>query len=174
MNDFSYDVIMHTDGGCSGNPGVGAWAFVACYGSSENFFSHSGGEAQTTNNRMELSAAIAALKWLREHEHAEENGKPYSVVLYTDSQYLKKGMSEWLAQWLKRGWKLSSGNTVQNKDLWQQLLNYESTCKEKNIVVTWKWVKGHDGNTYNEMCHELVTKEIGELKCSLAEEKHEQ
>ncbi len=168
MNDFLYNVTIYTDGGCSGNPGVGAWAFVTRTVNSEHLFSNSGNEVQTTNNRMELSAALEALKWL--YGNVEHSETLYRVELYTDSQYLKKGMSEWLSQWMKRGWKLASGNAVQNKDLWQELLHYENICKIKNICVMWKWVRGHDGNIYNEMCHDLVTKEIEELKRSLAEE----
>ncbi len=160
MSDFVNDVVLYTDGGCSDNPGVGAWAFVACGGTdTEVLFSDSGGDEQTTNNRMELFAAIAALQWLHQHDEGVEH-----VVLYTDSQYLKKGMNEWLAQWVRRGWKLSSGSCVRNKDLWQELRHYQNECKKKNVNLSLEWVKGHAGNTYNEMCHNLVTKKIAELK----------
>lgn len=127
-------VSIHTDGACLGNPGPGGWAALLRYGDRERLLS--GGEAQTTNNRMELMAAIMALEALR---------RPCRVELHTDSQYLRRGIGEWLPVWRARGWRTASGGTVKNQDLWQRL---ESAVAPHRI--DWRWVKAHSGDPDNE------------------------
>ena len=140
MNDIK-KVIIHTDGACLGNPGAGGWAAVLRYG--EHARELSGGEADTTNNRMELMATIKALEALT---------KPSAVTLYTDSQYVQKGISTWLAGWKARGWHTKRKTPVLNKDLWQRLDKANATHK-----VDWRWVKGHAGTPDNERCDFLAT-----------------
>jgi len=140
-------VIIFTDGACRGNPGPGGWGVLLRYGSREKTFL--GGERETTNNRMELTAAIQALKLLRE---------PCQVELYTDSQYLQKGITEWLSGWKKRNWKKADKKPVKNADLWQAL--DESASKHQ---VTWHWVKAHNGHRENEMADALANQAIDEL-----------
>ena len=127
-------IEIHTDGACSGNPGPGGWGALLRYGKTEKELS--GGEALTTNNRMELLAAICALESL---------SKPCKVDLYTDSQYVQKGITEWMSNWLKRGWKNAKGEAVKNKDLWQRLNDAVAPHH-----VSWHWVKGHNGHVDNE------------------------
>src|ERR671912_176026 len=127
-------VEVHTDGACLGNPGPGGWAALLRYGDTERELV--GGERDTTNNRMELMAAIAALEAL---------SKPCHVVLHTDSQYVQKGIGEWLPNWIRRGWKTAAGEPVKNKDLWQRL-----AAADKPHTVQWRWVKGHAGQVDNE------------------------
>ncbi len=129
-------VDIYTDGACSGNPGPGGWGAVLVYGTIEREIS--GGEKETTNNRMELMAAIEALSLLKE---------PCEVTLTSDSSYLVKGASEWLEGWKKKGY-----NKVKNPDLWQRLDALLHTHK-----VTFVWVKGHAGHMYNERCDTLAT-----------------
>lgn len=127
-------IEIHTDGACSGNPGPGGWGALLRYGATEKELS--GGESLTTNNRMELLAAICALESL---------SKPCRIDLYTDSQYVQKGITEWMSGWLKRGWKNAKGEAVKNQDLWERL--------NKAVIqhrVTWHWVKGHNGHVDNE------------------------
>jgi len=133
-------VEIHTDGACLGNPGPGGWAALLRHGSTERELA--GGEADTTNNRMELMAAIAALEALK---------SPCEVVLHTDSQYVKKGIGEWLPNWIRRGWKTAAGDPVKNQDLWERL----STANTRHQVV-WKWVRGHSGNVDNERVDQLA------------------
>jgi ribonuclease HI len=127
-------VEIHTDGACLGNPGPGGWAALLRYGGTERELV--GGERDTTNNRMELMAAIAALEAL---------SKPCEVVLHTDSQYVQKGIGEWLPNWIRRGWKTAGGDPVKNKDLWMRLAEASKPHK-----VQWRWVKGHAGHVENE------------------------
>jgi len=127
-------VEIHTDGACLGNPGPGGWAALLRYHDSERELT--GAEPETTNNRMELAAAINALEALLE---------PCQVVLYTDSQYVQKGISEWLAGWKRKGWRTAGGTAVKNADLWQRL---ERACHTHRIE--WRWVRGHSGNVDNE------------------------
>lgn len=148
---------IYTDGGCSGNPGAGAWAFV-CPAAGVN---QSGAEAQTTNNKMELYAAIAALRWVSSGASSSAGEK--KIVLYTDSQYVKKGMTEWIHQWQKRGWKRPTGEPVQNRDLWEALLAAAEACKKNGAAVVWQWVKGHAGHEHNETCHNLVVQAIKQI-----------
>ncbi|MBU5636342.1 ribonuclease HI [Geomonas sp. Red69] len=133
-------VEIFCDGACSGNPGVGGWGSILRYG--EKVKELSGAEGETTNNRMEMSAAIQALEALT---------RPCEVVVTTDSQYLAKGMTEWLAGWVKRGWVNSKKEPVLNRDLWEKLLALAKTHR-----ITWVWVRGHNGHVENERCDELA------------------
>jgi ribonuclease HI len=133
-------VIIHTDGACSGNPGPGGWGAILTFGDREKELF--GGETQTTNNRMELMGAIVALESLT---------RPCPVVLYTDSQYVQKGISEWIHGWKKRGWKKSDGKPVINADLWQRL-----DLAAQSHKVDWRWVRGHNGDPMNERADELA------------------
>ncbi|HPW12101.1 MAG TPA: ribonuclease HI [Thermomonas sp.] len=127
-------IEVHTDGACLGNPGPGGWAALLRWREVERELS--GGEADTTNNRMELMAAIAALEALRE---------PCDVILTTDSQYVRQGILDWLANWIRRGWKTSGGDPVKNRDLWERLQAASAPHK-----IDWRWVKGHSGHPENE------------------------
>ncbi len=145
---FMKHVEIFTDGACSGNPGPGGWGAILRYNQHEKELS--GAEAETTNNRMELMAAIAALEALRE---------PVEVDLYTDSEYLKRGVSEWLAQWKARGWKTAARKPVKNADLWQRLEAAMAPHK-----VRWHWVKGHAGHAENERADALARAAIRRLR----------
>ena len=123
------------DGACSGNPGPGGWAAVLRNPTGKEK-ELTGAEAETTNNRMELTAAIRALSFL---------SSPSVVTLHTDSQYVQRGMSEWLPGWLRKGWKNSQGKAVVNRDLWEELME-----AARRHEVTWQWVRGHAGDTMNE------------------------
>jgi ribonuclease HI len=133
-------VDIHTDGACLGNPGPGGWAALLCWRGVERELS--GGEPATTNNRMELMAAIAALEALKE---------PCNVVLTTDSQYVRQGITEWMAGWIRRGWKTSGSEPVKNRDLWERL-----HAAAGRHVVDWRWVKGHAGHPENERVDQLA------------------
>ena len=133
-------IEIHTDGACSGNPGPGGWGALLRYGQSEKELS--GGEKLTTNNRMELLAAIEAIESLN---------KPCRIDLYTYSQYVQKGISEWLPNWIKRGWKNAKGEPVKNQDLWQRL-----NLATKSHQIEWHWVKGHSGHPENERVDNLA------------------
>lgn len=128
------EVEIHTDGSCLGNPGPGGWAAVLRYQGRERELS--GGEALTTNNRMELMGAIMALEAVSE---------PCRIVLHTDSQYVRQGITEWMANWVRRNWKTAGGDPVKNRDLWERL--HAANQRHK---VEWRWVKGHSGNPDNE------------------------
>ncbi|MBS0215595.1 MAG: ribonuclease HI [Proteobacteria bacterium] len=141
-------IEAHTDGACLGNPGPGGWAALLRYGAHERELH--GGEAQTTNNRMELMAAIRALEALTE---------PCQVALHTDSRYVQQGISEWLAGWRRRGWKTAGGDPVKNQDLWQRLDEARA-----NHQVEWKWVKGHAGDPDNERVDMLARDEAIKMK----------
>ncbi|KAA5595933.1 ribonuclease HI [Blastochloris sulfoviridis] len=133
-------VEVWTDGACSGNPGPGGWAAIlACDGVEKEL---SGGEAFTTNNRMEMLAAISALETLK---------RPCVVDLHTDSQYLRQGITEWIAGWKRKGWRTASGSPVKNVDLWQRLDAARSVH-----TVRWHWVRGHAGHPENERADELA------------------
>ncbi|MEK6747113.1 MAG: ribonuclease HI [Pseudomonadota bacterium] len=137
-------VKIYTDGACSGNPGPGGWGAILVYGDKEKELS--GFEAETTNNRMELMAAIAALEQLK---------TPCVVDLYSDSTYVLKGISEWLPAWKARGWKTADKKPVKNVEYWQRL---EEATKAHSIK--WHWVKGHNGHAMNERADELARKAI--------------
>jgi len=137
------EVTIYTDGACQGNPGPGGWAAVLRYGSHEREIL--GGEKATTNNRMELQAALEALRALNE---------PCQITLFTDSEYLKKGITEWLPNWKRRNWRRKGGKLA-NVDLWMKL-DEEMVRHE----VHWRWVRGHAGNTMNERVDRLAKKGI--------------
>ena len=140
-------VMIFTDGACRGNPGPGGWGAVLRYGSTEKTLS--GGEPDTTNNRMELMAAIMALEALT---------KSCEVVLTTDSRYVMDGITQWMANWKKRGWKTASKQPVKNADLWRRL---DAACSKHTIE--WQWVKGHSGHPENEKADALANRGIDEL-----------
>lgn len=137
-------VEIFCDGACSGNPGPGGWGTILRFGGSEKELS--GGERETTNNRMELTAAIEGLAALN---------RPCRVILTTDSQYLVKGMTEWLEGWRKKGWINSKREPVMNRDLWERLAELAG-----QHTVEWRWVRGHNGHAENERCDELARQAI--------------
>lgn len=141
-------VEIYTDGACRGNPGPGGWGVLLIAGKHRKTMH--GGEHDTTNNRMELTAAIEALNALRDNQ---------SVVLHTDSKYVMDGINEWLPNWKRRDWKTSAKKPVKNKDLWQLL---DDAVQRHSIK--WVWVKGHDGNPGNETADELANLGIDELQ----------
>ncbi len=140
MDAARKNVEIHTDGACLGNPGPGGWAALLRHAGTERELA--GGERDTTNNRMELMGAIMALEALK---------SPCEVVLVTDSQYVQKGIGEWLPNWIRRGWKTAGGDPVKNQDLWQRL-----QAAAAPHTVQWKWVKGHAGDPDNERVDKLA------------------
>ena len=138
--DEKNKVEVYSDGACSGNPGPGGWGSVLLYNSHRRELS--GGEPQTTNNRMELMAVIQALETLK---------RPCEVIVHTDSTYVMKGMTEWLAQWKKRDWRTADRKPVKNVELWQRL---EQAIHRHR--VKWRWVRGHSGVPENERADELA------------------
>lgn len=146
-------VHIHTDGACLGNPGPGGWAALLRYGVRERELV--GGEALTTNNRMELMAAIRALEVLTE---------PCEVILHTDSQYVRKGITEWMPNWLRRNWRTAAGAPVKNQDLWQRL-----HAAAQRHEVDWRWVKGHAGDPDNERVDTLARTEAERIKAAAAD-----
>ena len=137
-------VEIFTDGACSGNPGPGGWGVLLRYGETEKELS--GGEAQTTNNRMELMAAISALEALK---------RPTKATLTTDSVYVRDGITKWLKNWKKNGWKTAAKKPVKNEDLWRRLDEAQAPHD-----VDWRWIKGHAGHAGNERCDELARNAI--------------
>jgi ribonuclease HI len=133
-------VVVYTDGACSGNPGPGGWAAILRYGPHEKVLQ--GGASLTTNNRMELRAVIAALRTLT---------RPCLVEVFTDSEYLRRGVTEWLARWRRNGWQTASRQPVKNQDLWREL--HASMQPHK---ITWHWVRGHAGTELNERADRLA------------------
>jgi ribonuclease HI len=140
-------VEIFCDGACSGNPGPGGFGCVLRFSGKEKELS--GSDPHTTNNRMEMMAAITALATLK---------RPCDVVLTTDSQYLVKGMTEWIDGWQKRGWKNSKKEDVLNRDLWERLLELTRVHR-----VQWVWIRGHNGHAENERCDELARQAIGKM-----------
>ena len=146
MNEAVVEIF--TDGACSGNPGPGGWGAVLRFKETEKELS--GGEAETTNNRMELMAAIAALEALK---------RPSRVVLTTDSTYVRDGITKWIHDWKRRGWKTAAKKPVKNADLWRRL---ESAAAEHR--VDWRWIKGHAGHPENERADELARMAMAPFK----------
>lgn len=141
------NVEIFTDGACRGNPGPGGWGALLRFNGHEK--SLYGGERDTTNNRMELMAAIQGLRALKE---------TCDVVLTTDSEYVRKGITEWMENWKKRGWKTAAKKPVKNADLWQSL--DEEACRHQ---IEWRWVKGHSGHRENDIADQLANRGIDEL-----------
>ncbi|MEO1296792.1 MAG: ribonuclease HI [Cyanobacteria bacterium J06636_16] len=141
---------IYTDGACSGNPGPGGWGTVLYFADGSQH-EMGGGAAQTTNNRMEMQAAIAGLQFL------VASGQSETVELLTDSEYVKKGITEWIAGWKRRGWKNASKKPVLNQDLWRQLdeVNQAAT-QQTGMPVKWTYVRGHAGNVGNERCDTIA------------------
>jgi ribonuclease HI len=145
------EVIIYTDGACSGNPGPGGWGAILMSGAHEKELW--GGEAHTTNNRMEIMAAIKALEALK---------RPCRVELHTDSQYLRQGITEWLPGWKGRGWRTAAKAPVKNEDLWRAL-----DAARQRHEVAWRWVKGHSGHPMNERADELARRGISDLRAAV-------
>jgi|TARA_B100001093_G_scaffold66020_1_gene55980 ribonuclease HI len=140
------EVTIYTDGACSGNPGKGGWGAILINAKETKYMS--GSKQLTTNNQMELTATIEALKAIL---------KPSNIALYTDSQYVKNGITSWIFNWKKNGWKTANKKPVANKDLWIELEKYVDFHS-----VNWFWVKGHSGDHYNEIADELAVKAMNE------------
>lgn len=141
-------VQVFTDGACRGNPGPGGWGVLLRYNDVEKTLN--GAEAQTTNNQMELMAAIKGLNAIT---------RPSEVLVVTDSQYVKKGITEWIDNWRKRNWKGANGKIVKNIELWQQL----DAATKRHTHVTWEWVKGHAGHPENERADQLANEAIDQM-----------
>ncbi|WP_372861348.1 ribonuclease HI [Spongiibacter sp.] len=147
MSSSEHTVEIFTDGACRGNPGPGGWgALLRSKGKEKSLY---GGERNTTNNRMELTAAIEGLRALK---------RPCEVVLTTDSQYVRKGITEWMENWKKRGWKTAAKAPVKNADLWREL-----DALNAHHQIDWQWVKGHSGHRENEIADALANRGIDEL-----------
>lgn len=144
MEETKKKVVIYTDGACKGNPGPGGWGALLRYGEQEKELW--GGEAETTNNRMELLAAIRALETLK---------RTCQVELHTDSQYVRQGITQWLHNWKKKGWKTAAGSPVKNQDLWQRLDE-----QARRHTVDWRWVKGHAGDPGNEKADALANRGV--------------
>ena len=134
------EIEIHTDGACLGNPGPGGWAALLRYKGHEREVA--GGEGHTTNNRMELMAAIMGLETLTE---------PCRIMLQTDSQYVRQGITEWMSGWVRRNWKTAGGDPVKNRDLWERL--HAATGRHQ---IEWRWVKGHNGDPDNERVDQMA------------------
>lgn len=148
-------VVLYSDGACEGNPGPGGWAVILTYGQHEREIA--GGVAATTNNRMELTAAVEGLKALKE---------PCEVEFFTDSQYVQNGISEWLKDWKAKGWRTKSKTAVKNEDLWKEL-----DAESAKHQIIWRWLKGHAGHEMNERCDVLAKNEILKIRQSLSPEQ---
>lgn len=144
-------IEIYTDGGCHGNPGPGAWAFVIQLSDDAE---DSGSELQTTNNRMELQAVIEALRYVVRQEYCDR-----AINVHTDSQYVRNGITTWIRSWLRNGWKTASRKPVKNQDLWMRLHELDQL-----VHPVWNWVRGHAGNRLNERCDQLVQNEIAQME----------
>ncbi len=147
-------VTIHTDGACSGNPGPGGWGVILQWGDRTRELK--GGEAHTTNNRMELMAAIVALETLK---------RPCDVDLHTDSEYLRQGITDWISGWKRNGWRTTARKPVKNSDLWQRL-----DAAVGRHTVRWHWVRGHAGHDLNERADELAREAIAEIRAGADDE----
>lgn len=148
----SQEVVIYSDGGSHGNPGAGAWAFVIKFDDKQ--ISGSGSEKWTTNNKMELLAVINALKSLSGLQITQN-----PISIFTDSQYVKNGITVWIHNWKKNGWRTASKGEVKNKELWVELDTLVA-----NYNITFNWVKGHSGNELNELCDSLVQEAIKKIE----------
>jgi len=135
-------VLLYTDGACSGNPGPGGWAFILKHPASAKEVEGVGAELETTNNRMELMAVIAGLEAVK---------RPCRVEIYSDSQYVLKGLEEWMDQWIRRGWRTASKQPVKNQDLWEQL-----NVLRKTHELSFHWIRGHNEHPENERCDRMA------------------
>jgi ribonuclease HI len=151
-------LTIHTDGACEGNPGPGGWAAILRYG--EHVKHVSGGEPATTNNRMELQAAIGALAAVKE---------PCEIEIFTDSVYVKDGITKWLFSWKRRGWMTAGKKPVRNEDLWRQL---DALCAQHKIA--WRWLKGHAGHVDNEECDRLAVAETAAVRKQFSQQQLKQ
>ena len=140
-------IIIYTDGACSGNPGKGGWGAVLLYGDHQKTIS--GFDPQTTNNQMELMAVIEALKIIK---------KSIPIIIHTDSKYVQDGITKWILNWKKNGWKTAKKEPVKNVELWQEL---DALASQHQI--SWQWVKGHSGNKYNDIADQLAVDAIKKL-----------
>lgn len=147
QDETNNSVIIYTDGACRGNPGPGGWGVSLKYNNHHKKLF--GAEAETTNNRMELTAAIVALESLKRSCH---------IILHTDSKYVLQGITSWMPDWKKRGWKTAAKKPVKNVDLWQKL-----DAATQSHEIEWIWVKGHSGNVGNELADELANQAIDEM-----------
>lgn len=150
---FMSNIVIYTDGGCHGNPGPGGWGAVIIDGNDVHTLS--GGEKNTTNNRMELMAAIKSLQAIV----SNEQWKSEEINVFSDSQYVKNGITSWIKNWKKNDWKTAAKKPVLNQDLWMQLDELYNA-----LNVNWQWVKGHAGVKYNEMCDQLCQAEIAKYE----------
>lgn len=147
---------IYTDGGCSGNPGPGGWAYaiiIKDFQGDNIIAKDKGGAKNTTNNKMELTAVIEALNKLKTMD------VPKQVTVYTDSQYVQKGISEWIKNWKRNNWRTSDKKPVKNQELWTEL---DTLTADFSII--WQWVKGHAGNKYNELCDQMTQEAIASVK----------
>lgn len=152
LNENKNNIIIYTDGGCHGNPGPGAWACYIQVGL--RYLTLSDSKIETTNNRMELSAAIGALNAVIK----SSNWNTKHIILYTDSMYLINGITKWIVNWKKLGW-IKGHHDIKNIDLWKQL-----DLLNSKLDIEWKWVKGHNGNRYNEFCDWLCQEKIAKIE----------
>jgi ribonuclease HI len=150
-------VIIHTDGACSGNPGPGGWGVILQWGDHKRELK--GGEPHTTNNRMELMAAIVALESLK---------RACAVDLHTDSQYLRNGITQWIHSWKRNGWRTSDRKPVKNADLWQRL-----DAALGHHKINWHWVRGHAGHDLNERADQLAREGLAEARAAERDSRHE-
>lgn len=141
-------INLYTDGGCLGNPGVGGWAAVL-EKEAQKALILTGREPATTNNRMELTAVIQGLQFIL------RNSSDRDVVIFTDSQYVQKGITQWVHSWVKNGWRTAAKKPVKNADLWKHLKELD-----ESLATRWNWVKGHAGHEQNELCDTLVQEEM--------------
>ena len=142
-------IQAYSDGGCSGNPGPGGWAYVLVADGVQKAIS--GGHADTTNNRMELTAVINGLKEIDSHQV----WRNAPIVFHIDSQYVQKGITQWIKGWEKNGWLTKAKKPVKNQDLWRELKSLSD-----RLIIEWLWVPGHSGDTFNELCDSMVRAEM--------------